>query len=119
MSKAATTSIRGTGIHMYVTGFLLSISLTVVAYVLVMHSISHRVLITSIVALAIVQCVVQLFFFLHLGRETKPRWKLAVLLTMLLVIAIIVAGSIWIMNNLNYRMTPQEINTYLHDQDGL
>ncbi|HEX3569180.1 MAG TPA: cytochrome o ubiquinol oxidase subunit IV [Candidatus Saccharimonadales bacterium] len=120
MSKAIATPRAETGIHMYITGFLLSISLTIVAYALVMHhGIAHTALIASIIALAVVQCLVQLFFFLHLGHETKPRWRLVVLLTMLLVIGILVAGSIWIMNNLNYRMTPQEINTYLHDQDGL
>jgi hypothetical protein len=34
------------------------------------------------------------------------------------VVLILVFGSIWIMNNLNYRMTPEQINTYMNNQGG-
>jgi cytochrome o ubiquinol oxidase operon protein cyoD len=63
--------------------------------------------------------VVQLFFFLHLGSETKPRWKLLTLFLMLIFAMIVLLGSIWIMYNLNYRMmrmSPQQINSYMTDQ---
>ena len=105
---------------MYINGFVLSIILTVTAYLIVMHhALSYDFTISTIVELAIVQFLVQLVFFLHLGREARPRWKLFVFLFMLLVVGILVFGSLWIMNNLNYRMTPQQINTYLNNQDGL
>lgn len=104
----------------YVTGFVLSVSLTLIAYVAVTGSIfNRRQLIALISCLAFVQFVVQLVFFLHLGRETKPRWKLFVFLFMVLIVGIIVVGSLWIMNNLNYRMTPEEMTQYLESQEGL
>jgi cytochrome o ubiquinol oxidase operon protein cyoD len=75
-------------------------------------------LVTVIIALAIAQVLVQLFFFLHLGKETRPRWKLAVLLTMLIVLGILVFGSLWIMQNLNYHMSPDQMNSYMIQQNS-
>jgi len=104
----------------YVSGFVASLVLTLTAYLLVVnHKLTHRLLIAAIVALALTQFLVQLVFFLHLGRETRPRWKLAVFLFMIMVILILVFGSLWIMNNLNYRMTPEQINNYMNSQAGL
>ena len=105
----------------YVTGFVFSIALTVLAYIAAtQHTLSRRMLISTIAGLAVTQFLVQLVFFLHLGRETKPRWKLLVFGLMILVVAILVIGSLWIMYNLNYNMmSPSDMNGYLHDQDGL
>ncbi len=103
----------------YVIGFTLSIVLTLIAYLLVVdRNFSTNIIIAGIVGLALIQFFIQLYFFLHLGKETKPRWKLFVFLFMIMVILIIVFGSIWIMNNLNYRMTPKQVNTYLNNQGG-
>lgn len=103
----------------YVTGFVFSIVLTLTAYLLVVNrKFSVDIIIAAIVGLALLQFLVQLFFFLHLGKETKPRWKLFVLFFMIMVVLILVFGSIWIMNNLNYRMTPEQINTYMNNQGG-
>lgn len=79
---------------------------------------SHPFLIGATAILALAQFFAQLYYFLHLGRETKPRWKLLVLCFMILVVLIIVVGSIWIMYNLNYRMSPQQMNTYMLNQNG-
>jgi cytochrome o ubiquinol oxidase operon protein cyoD len=54
--------------------------------------------------LALVQAAVQFLFFLHLGREFKPRWNLLVFSFMALVLLILVFGSLWIMYNLDTRM---------------
>jgi cytochrome o ubiquinol oxidase subunit IV len=105
----------------YVTGYIFAVFLTLVAYELVEdHEFSKWTLALTIAGLAFVQFLVQVFFFLHLGRESKPRWKLAVFLFMLMVVGILVSGSLWIMYSLNYRMlmSPQQINTYMQDQDG-
>jgi cytochrome o ubiquinol oxidase operon protein cyoD len=103
----------------YVIGFGLSLGLTLTAYLLVVnHAWSARYLIVAVITLALVQFLVQLRFFLHLGREGQPRWKLFVFLFMVMVVVILVFGSLWIMNNLNYRMTPQQINTYMNNQGG-
>jgi cytochrome o ubiquinol oxidase operon protein cyoD len=75
-------------------------------------------LLAVVVGLAVAQLLVQLVFFLHLGREPKPRQNLVVFLFMLLVIGILVIGSLWIMHNLNYHMTmtPKQMDQKLLDQ---
>ncbi|HUD07131.1 MAG TPA: cytochrome o ubiquinol oxidase subunit IV [Candidatus Saccharimonadales bacterium] len=105
----------------YFTGYILSVVFTVTAYLLVVHhALSPRNIVILIVGLAMIQFIVQLIFFLHLGKESKPRWKLFVLIFMIGVISILVFGSLWIMNNLNYRQqyTPEQVNTYLNNQGG-
>jgi len=112
----------------YVAGFGLSILLTLGAYFLANAHVqsghlwpsSHQLLVAWLVGLALVQFVVQLIFFLHLGRETKPRWNLLVFGFMGLVVAILVFGSLWIMNNLNYNMMPPaDTNTYMEHEEGI
>jgi cytochrome o ubiquinol oxidase operon protein cyoD len=105
-------------LKLYVTGFALSIVLTLAAYFAVDEYLLDRwVLVFAISALAIVQAFVQLIFFLHLGKESRPRWNMLVFLFMLLVVAIIVLGSLWIMYNLNDRvMSPMEMDRYMRHQ---
>jgi len=99
-----------------VIGFLLSIGLTLIAYFSVVdHLFNTAALNATIVILSIVQVIIQLVFFLHLGEETKPRWNLLVFLFMLLVLAILVWGTLWIMYNLDYRMMPtMNMNEQVH-----
>lgn len=106
----------------YIAGYLLSIYLTVSGYLLaVNHAFTNNWLVVFVISLAIIQFVVQILLFLHLGQESGPRWKLAAFIFMFIVVGILVIGSLWIMYNLNYRMTPQQINNYLNNQseDGL
>jgi cytochrome o ubiquinol oxidase subunit IV len=112
----------------YITGFFLSLVLTLTAFWLVhKHLASHHefpsdsFMIIAILGLAVVQLLVQLIFFLHLDSESKPRWNLQVLMFMMMVLLIIVIGSLWIMSNLNYRMmgSPSQVNQYIQSQDGL
>jgi cytochrome o ubiquinol oxidase subunit IV len=105
----------------YVIGFAASIVLTVLAYVIVVnHVLSGWSLGYAILGLALVQATVQLVCFMHIGNEREPRWELLVLDMTLLIMAILVFGSLWIMNNLNYNMmTPSQTNTYMHENEGL
>lgn len=103
----------------YVYGFCLSIVLTVIAYVLVaQHIWSGMVLIAALFVLAFIQLTVQLLFFLHLGTEQKPRWNLVFFIATLGIIFIIVVGSLWIINHLNYNMTPAAMEQYIRSQEG-
>jgi cytochrome o ubiquinol oxidase operon protein cyoD len=105
----------------YVIGFVLSIILTFLAYVLVVnHILEGALLVAVIVGLAVIQLFVQLFFFLHLGKESKPRWNLIVFAFALSVVVIIVFGSLWIMNNLDYNMMHDMHNNTenIRDQGG-
>ena len=104
----------------YITGFVGCVAITLVAYVLVTRtSWSQGAIIGTISVLAVLQFVVQMVLFLHVGEEQGPRWKLAVMIMMLSVVLILVFGSLWIMNNLNYRMTPQQVLQYMKSQDSL
>lgn len=104
----------------YIFGFVSSVVLTLIAYVLATRqSVNHDVLIGLLACLAFVQFIVQMVFFLHIGEERKPRWKQLVMWFMLGIVFIIVGGSIWIMNNLNYRMTPKQMEQYMKSQDSL
>lgn len=105
-----------------INGFLGSLACTIVAFVLVeYHMLSLWQSVGVVATLACMQCVLHLIVFLHLGEEARPRWRAAALVFMALVVCIMVSGSVWIMYNLNYRMTPlssQQINTYMNNQDG-
>lgn len=106
----------------YAIGFISSIALTLIAYSLVVGGIlAGWALIISLGALALIQCIIQLIFFLHLGQESRPRWRLGVFLFMLLIILIVVVGSVWIMHSLNTRMMPstQDMQKYMDSQAGL
>jgi cytochrome o ubiquinol oxidase operon protein cyoD len=102
---------RSKAFKAYVTGFLFSLIFTLIAWGIVNRHVtsghrvySHLFINILVLSLAILQLVVQLIFFLHLGREKKPRWNLQALLAAVGIIIILVVGSIWIMNNLNYSM---------------
>lgn len=106
----------------YVTGFVLSIALTLFAYFAVTNQLWDSTWLLLIIAgLAIVQLVVQLIFFLHLGRERGGSWRLVTFWFAVLVVAIVVVGSLWIMFNLNYNMmdmAPHEQAEYMHKHEG-
>lgn len=105
----------------YTIGFVLSVALTVIAYLAVVnHWMVGWVLVATIITLAIIQLMIQLVFFLHLGSEEKPRWNLLTFLFMMMVLLIIVVGSLWIMNNLNYNMmmSPEEMDEYMMEQSN-
>jgi len=105
----------------YITGFILSIALTLLAYSLTVHHVvAGNAFILVIASLAMIQLAIQLLFFLHLSQESRPRWRLLVFGFMVMVVAILVYGSVWIMNNLNYNMmTPSQLKTFMHQNEGL
>ena len=103
----------------YLVGFILSLVLTIAAYGLVMSGGAGSRIIILLGVLAIVQMFVQLVFFLHLGDDAKPRMKLWSFVFMAVTLLIIVAGSIWIMHNMNYNMThmtPEQKNDYMMEE---
>ena len=94
----------------YITGYVLSLVLTVVpVFLLWKHEAaghvypSHEVLFGVFIAAALIQLGVQLYFFLHLGEERSPRYNLMALVFALIVVAILVGGTLWIMQELKTR----------------
>jgi cytochrome o ubiquinol oxidase operon protein cyoD len=109
-SKQRTTrSVLGS----YITGFVLSVLLTIAAYTSVTNQSLGNLTLGIIVGLAVAQLLVQLIFFMHLGRGRSARLNLVVFGFMLVVIGIVVIGSLWIMHNLDYNMMPEDMNDYM------
>lgn len=106
----------------YIVGFIASVVLTLAAYWLVTQNVfSYWVLVLAISVLAVVQLFVQLYFFLHLGQERKPRLKLTAFIFAAMVVVIVVYGSVWIMQNLDYHHgeTPAGIDDYVQDEEAI
>ncbi len=118
---SGTSAELNSRIKNYTIGFLLSAFLTVIAYAAVSQQLLNGgALVAIIMVLAILQLIVQLLFFLHLGSESKPRWNLVSFMFMLLILTIIVAGSLWIMYNLNYNtMSPSQTDEFLKQDEGI
>lgn len=106
-------------VQAYCIGFVASLILTLSAYLLVTQEILMSWgLVYALSSLAIAQLFVQLHFFLHVGRESKPRWKLHALLFAAMVVVIVVFGSLWIMKNLMYSHHTVPSETELIKDEG-
>ena len=99
------TGASGGNLKSCIVGFILSIVLTAIPFVVVMSGMMPRsVILFCIFGAAIIQILVHLHYFLHLDASSAARWNILVLLFTLLIMILFVGGSIWIMHNLNYRM---------------
>jgi len=88
-------------------GFVTALLLTVAAYRIVTHNeLSDSLLHVTIFGFAVFQALIQLFFFLHLGMESKPHWGMITFLFTALIIVVVIGGSLWIMSNLSYDLMP-------------
>ncbi|HEX5797965.1 MAG TPA: cytochrome o ubiquinol oxidase subunit IV [Candidatus Saccharimonadales bacterium] len=108
----------------YVLGFAYSLILTVTAYCLVVYEVlSGWTVAFTILALAVLQLSIQLFYFLHLDQEKKPRWNMVSFFFAVQTVLIVVLGSVWIMVNLNYhhahKRTPEQVEKYIQEQEAI
>jgi cytochrome o ubiquinol oxidase subunit IV len=92
----------------YMTGFVLSVILTVIPFWLVMGDVLGDTLKTSIVimALAAVQIVVHMIYFLHMNTKSEGGWTFLALAFTLTLVVITLAGSIWVMYHMDQNMMP-------------
>ncbi len=103
----------------YVIGYVSSIVITLIAYFsATRHIFTRNTIIYLISALAIIQFIIQIVYFLHLFHENKPRYRLFVFILMLSIVLIIVIGTIWIMNNLNQNTSLANQIKYMNNQGG-
>jgi hypothetical protein len=63
--------------------------------------------------------IVQVTFFLHLGRGPKPNWNLFFFLATVGIILVVVGGSVMIINNLHYNMSPADQTKKLADDEAI
>ena len=89
----------------YVIGFVLSIVLTLIPYYLVTERVfGDESLVLGVTLFGILQLLVQVVFFLHLHKKSKPHWNMIIFSFTLLIVAFLVIGSLWIMYHLNMNM---------------
>jgi cytochrome o ubiquinol oxidase subunit IV len=128
MSERISTAEYKRTLNKYVSGFVLSIALTMASYLLVQahlgsgkQVLAQPTILIAILVFAVAQLAVQLIFFLHLAEEHRPRWRLLLFALAVVFVLILVIGSIWIMANLGYHSpaSQHQINNYLHSQGDL
>jgi cytochrome o ubiquinol oxidase operon protein cyoD len=89
----------------YVTGFILAVLLTAIAFSFVLiEGVPKGVAISGILVAAVFQMLVHLHFFLHLDRSSTTRWNILSLVFTVLLLFIFIGGTIWVMFTLNQRM---------------
>lgn len=104
----------------YIIGFLLSLLFTAIPYYLVVNkSITGNTLVSTILGIAVLQMAIQVYFFLHLGRGPKPLYNMIFFVGTIGLILVVVLGSVFIMNNLQYSMTPTEVTKKLSQGEGI
>lgn len=105
----------------YVVGFVLSIATTLLAYFMVVTDLFPKsAMVYAVLGIAVVQLVIQMVFFLHLGSGS--RWKAVTFYFTLLVVIIVVVGTLWIMHNLDYnmmQMNPEQMEEYMRKNQGI
>jgi cytochrome o ubiquinol oxidase operon protein cyoD len=92
----------------YMIGFVLSVILTVIPFYLVMTGAlqNKQLTIAIVVAMAFVQIVVHMIYFLHMNFRTEDGWSMMALIFTIIVVVIALSGSIWVMYHLNVNMMP-------------
>ncbi|HYF13091.1 MAG TPA: cytochrome o ubiquinol oxidase subunit IV [Candidatus Paceibacterota bacterium] len=95
----------------YIVGYTICVAITLCAFLLAQiygqtqsEFPTREMLVAALVGLAVLQFIIQIVYFLHLGEEEKPRWNLAAFSFALIVVVILVGGSLWIMNHLEHNL---------------
>ncbi|RUL77586.1 cytochrome o ubiquinol oxidase subunit IV [Dyella choica] len=116
MNSSSTHSVAGQpqadghgDMKSYFVGFALSLALTAASFATIMSDIvPHSWRLGSMVALCVIQLLVQLAYFLHLGTGKSQAQNTAIFACTGLLIVIVVAGSLWVMHNANINMMPTQ-----------
>ncbi len=97
------------GILGYVVGLLLAGGLTAVSFVITRGNFFWPPSIpTALIVLAIAQMGVHLVFFLRITTGPEGTNNVLALAFGILIVFLIIAGSLWIMSNLNHNMLPMD-----------
>ncbi|MBP0617492.1 cytochrome o ubiquinol oxidase subunit IV [Jiella sp. KSK16Y-1] len=101
----------------YLTGFVLSVVLTVIPFWLVMARPIEDGVLTSILVifLAVAQIFVHMVYFLHMDAKSEGGWTVMALIFTVVLLVITISGSLWVMYHLNQNMMPMG---GMHMEDG-
>ncbi|HEY4296922.1 MAG TPA: cytochrome o ubiquinol oxidase subunit IV [Paraburkholderia sp.] len=95
----------------YAIGMALSLLLTFASFGAVMtHVVSKGGGLATIVVLCVVQLVVQLVYFLHIGTSRDQRANTGIFICTAFLIAVVVGLSLWVMHNANVNMMPMQMS---------
>lgn len=96
----------------YMTGFVLSVILTVIPFWLVMADVMDNVGLTIfyICALGVGQMLVHMIYFLHMNTKAEGGWIMLSLTFTFLLVVITIAGTLWVMYHLNANMMPNMLH---------
>lgn len=107
-NEASTKNYYGMGkktLKSYMIGLILSLIFTFLSFGIVAHRpFSVSGIFIALTVLAIAQLIAQVVFFLRMNASPEGRWNLMPFLFTILIVAVLVGGSLWIMYNLNYNM---------------
>ncbi|WP_250622899.1 cytochrome o ubiquinol oxidase subunit IV [Pinirhizobacter soli] len=102
--RQAHGSLRG-----YITGYVLAGALTIAAFAIAPSTgMAPFSVVAALAVLAIAQMLVHLIFFLHINTAPAQKTNVLAFAAAILIIAIVVIGSIWIMGHLNRNMLPMD-----------
>jgi len=92
----------------YLIGFGLSAVLTAIPFWLVMTGAlgSAQATAFTIMGFALVQVIVHMICFLHLNPRSEGGWTMMALIFTLVMVAIGLIGSLWVMYHMNANMMP-------------
>lgn len=98
-------------VRSYTIGLLLSVALTMGSFAAVMTgALQGHAAVALITGLCVAQLLVQLVCFLHLGTGPGQRGNTAIFACTGFLIAIVVAGSLWVMHNADLNMMPTDMS---------
>lgn len=92
----------------YVIGFLISVVLTLIPFWIVLGDVMSNTAwaVAIIFALGAAQMLVHIHYFLHVSIKAEAGWQAMSLGLTVLLLVIVLAGSIWVMFNLDENMMP-------------
>ena len=92
----------------YTIGFILAVILTAIPFWLVMAKVFDKSSTTGMVLLAFaaIQIVVHMVYFLHMNTKAEGGWSMLALIFTIIIVAIMMSGSSWVMYHLNHNMMP-------------
>ena len=91
----------------YLVGFVLAVILTAIPFWLVIaRPLASQPTALIIMALAAVQMVVHMIYFLHMNRRAEGGWSIMALLFTVVLVLIALSGSLWVMYHMNANMMP-------------
>ncbi len=102
------------------TGFALAVILSVIPFALVMmeSDMSRTWLIGIIMGLGAIQIIVHLVYFLHLKSDNEGGWTMSATILAVVIVGIVLAGSLWVMHNMNANMMPMSEGNMVMDSEA-